>query len=158
MATMGANPHHDDWRERNLSTLVLALVRALRDPALAWDVATEAMAASTLVWATFPGGSRMAWVLEHGHRIVREAQASGRVSSQARERNGAAVAKTLSTGEQQGLRELAGEPLHVDPDASATVDALARDAPPPNVLLDIALSRLTIRGARELTSSERDDG
>jgi hypothetical protein len=154
---MGANRHHDDWRERNLSTLVLALVRALKDPALAWDVAMEAMATATLAWTTFPGGSRMAWVLEHGHRVLREARTSGRVSSQARERNGATVGKVLSAAEQRELRELASELLHIDPDASATVDAIARDAPPPGVLLDIALSRLTTRGAAEMRSPERDD-
>ena len=93
-----------DWRERNMSTVVLAFVRALGDPALAWDVATEAIAASTLGWEAFPGGSRMAWVLEHGRRVLLEAQREGRVSSHERTRDRAAAAKTLSRDEERALR------------------------------------------------------
>jgi len=151
---MGEESHRDGWRSRNLSTVVLAVVRADKDPAFAWDVATETMAAAPLAWETFPGGSRMAWVLEHGRRVLRDARRSGRVSSRERARNGAAVAKTLSIEEQDALRVLAREPLGLDPDAAETADALAREAPPPGVLSEVALSRLT-RCGRGSRSRER---
>jgi hypothetical protein len=155
---MGMSRHRDDWRERNLSTLVLVFVRAVRDPALAWDLAAETMAAATLAWTTFPGGSRMAWVLEHGRRVLRDAQDTGRVSSQERTRNRAAATKTLTSDEQRALLEGACEPLDLDPEASAMVDALARGAPAPGVLLEIGLSPLTIRGPARTRSPEHDDG
>lgn len=143
---MGVERDRSDWRERNIAPLVLALVRALKDPGLAWDVGAEAMASAALAWRTFPGGSRMAWVLEYARRVLEEARTSGRVPVQARARNGTCVVKTLSAGEQATLRALASEPLRLDSDAAAVVDQLAREGPPPHVLLEIALSSLTIRG------------
>lgn len=141
-----------------MGTLVLAFVRALKDPALAWDVAAEAMASAALVWSEFPGGSRMAWLLEHGRRVLDEAVVSRRVSGQARARNGAASSKTLADDEQRTLCALAREPLGLDRDAAAVVDRLAREAPPPHVLYEIALSSLTIRGAAAPVAAERADG
>jgi hypothetical protein len=152
---MGVESDRYDWRERNLSTVVLAFVRVLRDPALAWDVATEGMAAATLAWATFPGGSRMAWVLEHGRLVLRDARHSGRVSSHERTRNRVAVAKRLGLDEQRALSKLAQDSLDLDPEAAAVLDAIAREAPPPGVLLDIALSPLTSRAPGTL---ERERG
>jgi hypothetical protein len=151
---MGVDSDRYDWRTENLATVVLVFVRALGDPALAWDVATEAMAAASLSWATFPGGSRMAWVLDHGRCVLRDARGSGRVSSHERTRNCATVAKTLGADEQHALRKAAGEPLDLDPDAAAVVYALEREAPPPRVLVDIALSPLTRRGG---AARERED-
>jgi hypothetical protein len=142
---MGVESDRHDWRERNLSTVVLAFVRVLRDQALAWDVATEGMAAATLAWATFADGSRMAWVLEHGRRVLRDARDSGRVSSHQRMRSRAAVTKRLGLDEQRALSKLAQDSLDLDPEAAAVLDALARESPPPGVLLDIALSPLTSR-------------
>lgn len=155
---MGSERDRDSWRKRNMSALVLAFVRAVRDPALAWDLAAETMAAAALAWPTFPGGSRMAWVIEHGRQVLRDAQEAGRVPSQERTRNHAAVTKTLGSDEQDALRSLAAEPLDLDPEALSVVAALARDAPAPGVLLDIALSPLTIRGPAHTRSRERDDG
>lgn len=155
---MAAERDRSDWREHNIATLILALVRVLKDPALAWDVGAEAMASAALAWGTFPGGSRMAWVLEHGRRVLEEAQASGRVPAQARARNGTSAAKTLSGREQLSLRALASDPLGLDSDAAAVVDRLAREGPPPHVLLEIALSSLTIRGVSAPTHPARADG
>lgn len=105
-----------------------------------------------------PGGSRMAWVLGYGRRVLEEARTSGRVPAQARVRNGARAVKTLSAGEQATLRALAAEPLGVDSDAAAVVDKLAREVPPPHVLLVIALSSLTIRGiAAPIPQEHADD-
>lgn len=137
---------------------VLALVRAVKDPALAWDVATEAMAAAALEWNAFPGGSRMAWVLAHGRRILRDATDTGRVSRQERTRNHVTVPKTLSFTEQRELKALASEPLGLDPEAAAMVEALSREAPPPLVLFEIALSPLTIRGVADARSRDQDHG
>jgi hypothetical protein len=102
IARVGVERDRSDWREHNIATLV----RALKDPALAWDVGAEAMASAALAWGTFPGGSRMAWVLGHGRRVLEEARTSGRVPAQARARNGARAVKTLSAGEQATLRAL----------------------------------------------------
>lgn len=122
---------------------------------LAWDVATEAMAAAARSWETFPGGSRMAWVLEHGHSVLRDACQSGRVSSHERRRNRATVPKTLGQAEQRALWEQARGPLALDPDAAAVVNALERGAPSRRVLLDITLSPLTKRDGE---APERDRG
>lgn len=155
---MGVERDRSDWREHNIATLILALVRALKDPALAWDVAAEAMASAALAWGTFSGGSRMAWVLGHGRRVLEEARTSGRVPAQARARNGANAVKRLSADEQATLRALASEPLGLDSDAAAVVDQLAREGPPPHVLLEIALSSLTIRGmAAPIPQEHADD-
>lgn len=134
-----------------MSTLVVAMVRAVRDPALAWDLAAEAMAAATLAWETFPGGSRMAWITEHGRRVLGEASRTGRVPSTERVRNGRPRARTLALDEQRMLRELALEPLELDERASVEVERLAREAPAPGVLSELALSSLTLRapGSRE---------
>ncbi len=139
-----------------MSTLVRTFVRALKDPALGWDMAAEAMASAALAWSEFPGGSRMAWVLEHGRRVLGVAIAARHVSGQARARNGATASKTLSAGEQKTLQALANEPLRLDSDAAAVSDRLAREAPPPHVLAEIALSSLTIRGA-SITAPEPED-
>ena len=155
---MGVERDRSDWREHNIATLVLALVRALKDPALAWDVAAEAMASAALVWGTFSGGSRMAWVLGHGRRVLEEARTSGRVPAQARARNGADAVKRLSADEQATLRALASEPLGLDSEAAAVVDQLAREGPAPHVLREIALSSLTIRGmAAPIPQEHADD-
>jgi hypothetical protein len=155
---VGEERDRSDWREHHIATLVLALVRALKDPALAWDVGAEAMASAALAWGTFPGGSRMAWVLGYGGRVLEEARTSGRVPAQARARNGARAVKTLSAGEQATLRALASEPLGLDSDAAAVVDQLAREGPPPHVLLEIALSSLTIRGMAAPVPQDHTDG
>jgi hypothetical protein len=148
----------DEWRKRNLGTLVLALVRAVKDPALAWDIAAEAMAAAACVWSKFPGGSRMAWVLGHGHRVLRDARESGRVSCQWRTRNHVTVSKTLSFDEQCELKDRSSESLGLDQEAAAMVESFAREAPPPPVLFEIALSTLTIPVGARVRSWERDDG
>lgn len=155
---MAGERDRSDWRKPNLPTLILAFVRALKDPALAWDVAAEAMASAALAWGTFPGGSRMAWVLGHGRRALEEAEASGRVPAQARARNGATAIKTLSADDQATLRAQAAEPLGLDADAAAAVDQLAREGPPPHVLREIALSALTIRGVNSPRPHEAGDG
>ena len=156
---MPVDRDRSDWRERNLATVILALVRVLKDPALAWDVAAEAMASAALVWARFPGGSRTAWVLEHARHVLADAQASARVPAHARARNGGSTVKTLSAAEQRMLRDGAREALGLDADAADAVDRLAREAPPPHVLGDIALSPLTIRGvSAPRPESEQGDG
>jgi hypothetical protein len=148
----------DEWRERNLATLVFAFVRTVKDPTLAWDLAAETMATAALAWSAFPGGSRMAWVLEHGRRVLRDAKEAGRVSRQERTRNHVTAPKTLSFEEQRVLKDRANEPLGLDAEAAVMAEALAREAPPPPVLFEIALSPLTIRGVADARSREHDGG
>lgn len=80
------------------------------------------------------------------------------VPARARARNGARAVKTLSAGEQATRRALASEPLGLDSDAAAVVDQLAREGPPPQVLLEIALSSLTIRGMAAPVPQDHTDG
>lgn len=106
----------DDWRSSHLATVIAVFVRVVRDPALAWDLAAETMASAAVAWGTFAAGSRMAWVLEHGRRVLRDTASAGRVPCVERTRNNV--------------------------------------APPPQLLLDLGLSPLTIRGAEQ--RSRRD--
>jgi hypothetical protein len=97
-------------------------------------------------------------VLEHGRQVLRDAKESGRVSRQWRMRNHVTVSKTLSFDEQCALQDQSTESLGLDEEAAAMVEAIAREAPPPPVLFDIALSPLTIRGGARVRSRERDGG
>lgn len=144
----------DDWRSSHLATVIAVFVRAVRDPALAWDLAAETMASAALAWGTFAAGSRLAWVLEHGRRVLRDTASAGRVPCVERTRNNVAAPRTLTVEEQAQVRELGDLPLQLDEDARLVVARLERDAPPPQLLHDLGLSPLTIRGTEQ--RSRRD--
>ena len=149
-----AERDRDAWRKENLSTVVLVFVRVVRDPALAWDLAAETMASAALTWSAFSGESRLAWVLEHGRRVLRDAANTGRVAHLERSRNNAGTPRVLAAIEQAQLLDLAQEPLTLDGPAREMAAMLQREAPARELINDIALSPLTIRGTG---AAERSD-
>jgi hypothetical protein len=113
----------------------------------AWRAAhMETMAGASLDWSMFSGESRLAWVLERGRRVPRDAVGAGRVPRVERARNNAGAPRVLIGAEQAKLGALGDNPLMLDDETIRVVALLEHDAPPPQVLHDLALSPLTIRG------------
>jgi len=146
----------DAWRKEHLPTVILVFVRAVRDPALAWDLAAETMAAAARSWDTSSGGSRLEWVLDLGRRVLVDAADAGRVPSLERTRNNAAAGHALTAAEQAQLRTLAEAPLLLDGPAREALARLERESPPPQILAEIALSPLTRRREAAVEERRRD--
>jgi predicted RNA polymerase sigma factor len=121
-----------------LAPLVAVLLRAVHDAALAYDLATETIAAARSRWglAADPNQSddRSAWLIER----------RGREPTPHR----------LTISDQQEMAKLAEERLELSPAATEAAEALARTAPPRHVLREIHLSGLV--SAQPLPDHERD--
>lgn len=120
---------------RWLAETVAVFLRAVRDPALAYDLATETLAAARLRWSSAPEGEdRVAWLLEVGAAVLAGAVERMRVPSSERRRNQHPSPRTLTVAEQRELTALAEARLELPPVAQGAAEALARSAPPTHVL------------------------
>lgn len=128
---------------RWLAQLVAVFLRAVRDPALAYDLATEALAAAHLQWEFAPADDdAVAWVLQLAADVLGETIRSGQVPLTERRRGQQPSTRRLSVDEQQEIMALAEQHLELPTAARDAADALARMAPPPHALSRLRLSRL----------------
>jgi hypothetical protein len=128
---------------RWLAEVVAVFLRAVRDPALAYDLATETLATARLRWSAAPTDPhRVAWVLELGAGVMAAAVEHRRVPAIERLRNQRPSPLTLTVAQQHQLTALVETRLELPADAQINAEALARMAPPVNVLREICRSNL----------------
>jgi hypothetical protein len=131
---------------RWLTPIVTVFLRATRDPALAYDLATETLAVARIQWDAAPDGHEaVAWVLNLGSDLLVTTVERRQVPSTERRRGNDPRPHRLTAAEQQQIMALAEQHLELPPTAQAAADALARTAPPRHVLADIRLSGLVDR-------------
>ncbi len=141
----------------SLPSLVAVFVRVVHDAALAYDLATETLAAARWRWDSSPalGDDRFAWLIELGASVLADAAERTRVPSvERRRRAGEPPSHTLTIADLQGIARLADAHLELTPAAREAADRLARTSPPPHVLRGIDLSGLV--DAQPLPDRERD--
>ena len=141
----------------SLSSLVAVIVRAVHAAALAYDLATETLAAARWRWKSppAPGDDRFTWLIELGGSVLTTAAERGRVPSVERRRQtGDPPSHTLTIADQQQIARLADAHLELAPAAHEAAQRLARTSPPPRVLRGIDLSGLV--DAQALPDPERD--
>jgi hypothetical protein len=128
-----------DW----LAPLVGVFLRAVRDPALAYDLATETLAAAHLQWESAPSGEAgLEWVLGLGAQVLDTAVERGRVRATERRRGRQPRPRRLTVAEQQEIMALAEQHIELPARARDAADALARMAPPPHALARLRHSDL----------------
>lgn len=126
-----------------LAPLVAVLLRAVRDPALAYDLATETLAAGRLRWESAPSGDAgVEWVLHLAAQMLEIAVQRGRVPTSERRRGQQPRPHRLTVAEQREIMALAEQHVELPPAARDAADALARTAPPPHVLVQLGRSDL----------------
>jgi len=122
------------YTRRHLAVVLAALARVTGDPTLAFDLASEAVAAGhRAARADTPGGrsiDELTCVLEAAERVVREAIERGRVPSGERSRRPDARPTTLTPEALAGIAALGRRPLDDHPLAQQLADVLARDVTP----------------------------
>ncbi len=146
---MGEVPHkprendYEAFVSRWLAPLVAVFLRAIREPALAYDLATETLAAARLQWDRVPpGDAAIDPVLAVGMQVLDEAVDRGRVPTTERRRGEQPPPRRLTVAEQQEIAALAEDHIELPQSARDAADALARMAPPPHVLAGLRLSDL----------------
>jgi len=141
-----------------LAPLVAVLLRAVHEAALAYDLATETLAAARSRWdpaAPNQNDDRPAWLIELGGSVLAAAAERKRVPSvERRRRDREPEPRTLTIADQQELAKLAEARLELSPAATEAAEAFARTAPPHHVLGEIHLSGLV--SAQALHDQERD--
>jgi predicted RNA polymerase sigma factor len=143
-----------------LAPLVAVLLRAVHDAALAYDLATEALAAARSRWDDQAAhrnesGDRSAWLIELGGSVLADAAEHKRVPSVERRRSGREpIPHTLTISEQHEMAQLAEARLELSPAAVEAAEALARTAPPRHILRETRLSGLV--SAQPLPDHERE--
>ncbi len=147
-----------DWEgfaSRWLACLLVVLVRCVRRPALAYDLATETLSAARLWWQSVPDDDDAAgvWLLEHAARVLQTSVERKRVPAIERRRGHQPAPYGLSAAEQQEIARLAEAQLELSPSVQDAVDALVRTAPPPHLLAELRLSGLV--DAEPLPNSDR---
>lgn len=136
------------------------LVRAVHDAALAYDLATETLAAARWRWdsatETSQGGlDPTAWLTRLAASVLADAAERKRVPSVERRRHGGdPPQRMLTVAEQQEIARLVEAHVELTPAAREAADALARTAPPQHELHEIRLSGLV--SAQPLPDRERD--
>jgi hypothetical protein len=131
---------------RWLTPIIGIFLRATRDPALAYDLATETLAAARIQWQSAPGGDQaVAWILDLGAEVLAAAVERRRVPSTERRRGNNPTLNRLTAVEQQQIMALAEAHIELPARAQAAADALVRTAPPPPMLTDLRLSGLVDR-------------
>lgn len=126
-----------------LAPLVAVLLRTVRDPALAYDLTTETLAAAHLRWESAPSGEAgIEWVLHLAAQMLEIAVERGRVPTTERRRGQQPTPRRLTVAEQQEIMGLAEQHIELPPAAQGPADALARTAPPPHVLAQLGRSDL----------------
>lgn len=131
------------------------LFRTVRHPALAYDLATETLAAAWLQWDAAPSGDEAVdWQLRLAAHVLDGTVERTRVPTVERRRGHRRSSRRLSVAEQQQITALAEEHIELPVSARDAADALARMAPPPHVLTEIRLPGLV--EADPLPDHERD--
>lgn len=140
-----------------LAPLVAVIVRVVHDAALAYDLATETLAAARWRWASphAPGDDRFAWLIELSGSVLADAAERRRVPSvERRRRPDDPPSHTLMIADQQEIARLADARLELTPAAHEIAERLARTSPPLHILRAIDLSGLV--DAQALPDHERD--
>lgn len=126
-----------------LAPFVALFLRVLRDAALAYDLATETLAAARLRWESAPSGDlAVGWVLGLGAQVLDTAVERGRVPATERRRGQQPTPRRLTAAEQHEIMALAEQQTELPAAARDAADALARMAPPPHALARLRLSDL----------------
>jgi hypothetical protein len=125
-------------------SVVGVMLRVVREPALAFDLATELLAVAAMQWERRPGDvSRMAWVLGFAPALIHQAVETERVPCEERMRNRPHLeARVLTREALDGIRGLLDVRLELDPEARRVTARLEALAPPPGPLRRLALSSL----------------
>jgi hypothetical protein len=142
---LSAGEHKDleAFARRWLVVVVVLLVRVVREPALAYDLATEAVASARLRWESAPeGDDRAGWLLGISAEILDAAVEHGRVPSTERRRGRQVEPYRLSARDQQEIMRLADALVELPASASEGAAAIARSAPAPHRLRELRLSGL----------------
>jgi hypothetical protein len=139
----GQESDYEAFVGRWLASLVAVFLRAVRDPALAYDLATETLAAARLQWEFAPSGDAgVEWVLHLGANVLDAAVERGRVPATERRRGQQPAPRRLTVAEQREIMALAEQHVELPAAARHAADALARMAPPPHVLAGLRSSDL----------------
>lgn len=139
------------------TALVAVLLRSVREPALAFDLATETLATAHLKWEFAPAGDpAVEWVMRVATDVLEEAVSRGRVPSTERRRANQSAPRTLTVQEQREIAALAEHHIELPSTARDAADELARMAPPPHVLRTLSLSPLVTADELPDHSRQRD--
>jgi hypothetical protein len=131
------------FAERWFARVVAVFLRVVREPALAYDLATETLAGARLQWESAPDGEgAVDWLLRLGAGVLDAAVEHGCVPSIERRRGRQPSTHRLGATEQQEIMALAEAHVQLPAAARDVADALARTAPPRHVLLGLRLSDL----------------
>jgi hypothetical protein len=134
---------YETFVSQSLAPLVAVFLRVVRDAALAYDLATETLAAARLRWESAPcGEARVEWVLRLGSKVLDTAVERGRVPAAERRRGQQPRPRRLTVSEQHEIMALAEQHIELPAAARDAADALARMAPPPHVLARLERSDL----------------
>jgi DNA-directed RNA polymerase specialized sigma24 family protein len=145
----------EPFAERWFAPLVGVFLRSVRHPALAYDLATETLAAAWLQWDVAPSGDEAVdWLLRLAAQVLDATVERKRVPSIERRRGHPPTSRRLSVAEQRQIAALAEDHIELPVSARDAADALARMAPPPNLLTELRLSGLV--EADPLPDHERD--
>lgn len=147
----------EPFAQISLPSLVAIIVRVVHDAALAYDLATETLAAARWRWESHLAlrDDRFAWLIELSASVLATAAERRRVPSvERRRRTGEPPSHTLTIADQQEIARLADAHLEVTPAAHEAAARLARTSPPQHILRGIDLSGLV--DAQALPDHERD--
>ena len=134
---------YDAFVSEWLAPLVGVFLRAVRDAALAYDLATETLAAAHVQWDSAPAGDAgVEWVLRLGAEVLDSAVERGRVPATERRRGRQPRPRRLTVAEQQEIMALAEQHIELPATARDAADALARMAPAPHALAELRRSDL----------------
>lgn len=133
-----------EWAARNLPLVLAVMMRVVRNPELAFDLGTEALAEAALQWDRHRGEqSRMAWVLERVPALLERAIADSRVPCVERLRNRPRLSgRALTREEVAWLSGLVDQQLELDSEARHVAERVAREAPTALQWRRVALSPL----------------
>jgi hypothetical protein len=133
----------DEFARLHASPLLLILLRIVHEPALAFDLATETLAAIQTECDAPPHADQaLADLIDCASRQLSRAAATGRVPTVERHRRQEINPHRLTAAQQHELARLAERHLDLPENVRSAADALARSAPPHTVLKQIALSGL----------------
>jgi hypothetical protein len=128
---------------RWFTPLVAVLLRGVRDAPLAYDLATETLAAARLHLDAAPDRDEtLAWLLGLAVGVLDTAVERGSVPSIERQRERRPRVHRLTVQHQQEITALAETHIDLPESARGIADALARNAPPTHVLRGLRPSGL----------------
>ena len=149
---------YERFAKRWMTALVAVLLRAVREPVLAYDIATEALATARLRWSSAPEDpERLAWLIQLGTVVLAQTVERRQVPSIERRREHQPAARVLTVAEQRELTALAEARIELPTEAQAAADALARSAPPMHVLRTLHRSDLVDAEPLPDRTLDRDD-